>query len=92
MLHVVNYKCYQFRILRNLRIDIKDRLEEHSQSIVLDIHIVLKINKNQYLGALVAVVLSIHYINGTWFLVSPWPLFLIEVENFILSGFAGKWL
>ena len=25
--------CYQFRILRNLRIDIKDRLEEYSQSI-----------------------------------------------------------
>ena len=31
------HRCYQFRILRNLRIDIKDRLEEYSQSIVLDI-------------------------------------------------------
>ena len=31
--------CYQFRILRNLRIDIKDRLEEHSQSIEIDIHV-----------------------------------------------------
>ena len=30
--------CYQFRILRNLRIDIKDRLEEYSQSIEIDIH------------------------------------------------------
>ena len=30
--------CYQFRILHNLRIDIKDRLEEHSQSIEIDIH------------------------------------------------------
>ena len=27
--------CYQFRILRNLRIDIKERLEEYSQSIEL---------------------------------------------------------
>ena len=27
--------CYQFRILCNLRIDIKDRLEEYSQSIEL---------------------------------------------------------
>ena len=32
------YKCYQFRVPRNLRIDIKDRLEEHSQSIEIDIH------------------------------------------------------
>ena len=32
------YKCYQFRVLRNLRIDIKDRLEEYSQSIEIDIH------------------------------------------------------
>ena len=32
-------KCYQFRILRNLRIDIKDRLEEYSQSIEIDIHV-----------------------------------------------------
>ena len=31
--------CYQFRILRNLRIDIKDRLEEYSQSIEIDIHV-----------------------------------------------------
>ena len=30
--------CYQFRILRNLRIDNKDRLEEYSQSIEIDIH------------------------------------------------------
>ena len=37
------YTCYQFRILRNLRVDIIDRLEEHSQSIVIDIHVVLKI-------------------------------------------------
>ena len=35
-LHV--HLCYQFRILRNLRIDIKDRLEEYSQSIEIDIH------------------------------------------------------
>ena len=34
----VGHTCYQFRILRNLRIDIKDRLEEHSQSIEIDIH------------------------------------------------------
>ena len=27
--------CYQFRVPRNLRIDIKDRLEEYSQSIEL---------------------------------------------------------
>ena len=27
------YTCYQFRVPRNLRIDIKDRLEEYSQSI-----------------------------------------------------------
>ena len=33
-----NNVCYQFRILRNLRIDIKDRLEEYSQSIEIDIH------------------------------------------------------
>ena len=33
------YTCYQFRILRNLRIDIKDRLEEYSQSIEIDIHV-----------------------------------------------------
>ena len=31
-------KCYQFRVPRNLRIDIKDRLEEYSQSIEIDIH------------------------------------------------------
>ena len=30
--------CYQFRVPRNLRIDIKDRLEEYSQSIEIDIH------------------------------------------------------
>ena len=29
--------CYQFRILRNLRMDIKDRLEEYSQSVEIDI-------------------------------------------------------
>ena len=34
----ITYKCYQFRTLRNLRIDIKDRSEEHSQSIEIDIH------------------------------------------------------
>ena len=34
----LTYVCYQFRILRNLRIDIKDRLEEYSQSIEIDIH------------------------------------------------------
>ena len=33
------YLCYQFCILRNLRIDIKDRLEEYSQSIEIDIHV-----------------------------------------------------
>ena len=38
------YLCYQFHILRNLRIDIKDILEEYSQSIVLDIHVELKVN------------------------------------------------
>ena len=32
----INNVCYQFRILRNLRIDIKDRLEEYSQSIVIN--------------------------------------------------------
>ena len=32
------YVCYQFRVPRNLRIDIKDRLEEYSQSIEIDIH------------------------------------------------------
>ena len=26
--------CYQFRILRNLRIDIKDRLEKYSQHVL----------------------------------------------------------
>ena len=36
-LHFRN-KCYQFRVPRNLRIDIKDRLEEYSQSIEIDIH------------------------------------------------------
>ena len=33
----VEYICYQFRVPRNLRIDIKDRLEEYSQSIEIDI-------------------------------------------------------
>ena len=32
------HACYQFRVPRNLRIDIKDRLEEYSQSIEIDIH------------------------------------------------------
>ena len=40
--HTLTYLCYQFRSLRNLRIDIKDRVEEYSQSLVLDIHVVLK--------------------------------------------------
>ena len=35
----MDHVCYQFRILRNLRIDIKDRLEEYSQSIEIDIHV-----------------------------------------------------
>ena len=30
------HTCYQFRVPRNLRIDIKDRLEEYSQSIELN--------------------------------------------------------
>ena len=39
--HKIIYNtCYQFRILRNLRIDIKDRLEEYSQSIEIDILII----------------------------------------------------
>ena len=56
-LHVHTHKCYQFRVPRNLRIDIKDRLEEYSQSIPQ-----LK-RGQQTLGALVAVVRSFHYIN-----------------------------
>ena len=43
----VRYACYQFRILRNLRIDIKDRLEEYSQSIEIDIHDCTQSQKNQ---------------------------------------------
>ena len=39
------YLCYQFRILRNLRIDIKDRLEEYSQSIEIDIHVCTRSQK-----------------------------------------------
>ena len=35
---LVSNICYQFRVPRNLRIDIKDRLEEYSQSIKIDIH------------------------------------------------------
>ena len=41
------YICYQFRILRNLRIDIKDRLEEYSQSIEIDIHDCTQSQKSQ---------------------------------------------
>ena len=36
-IQVTGHVCYQFRILRNLGIDIKDRLEEYSQSIELNI-------------------------------------------------------
>ena len=47
------YVCYQFRVPRNLRIDIKDRLEEHSQSIEIDIHVstrkcIVCVEINQY--------------------------------------------
>ena len=38
LLSIKMYLCYQFRVPRNLRIDIKDRLEEYSQSIEIDIH------------------------------------------------------
>ena len=39
--------CYQFRVPRNLRIDIKDRLEEYSQSIEIDIHDCTQTQKSQ---------------------------------------------
>ena len=41
------YVCYQFRVPRNLRIDIKDRLEEYSQSIEIDIHDCTQSQKSQ---------------------------------------------
>ena len=50
MLHAVKNKahvCYQFRVPRNLRIDIKDRLEEYSQSIEIDIHDCTQTQKSQ---------------------------------------------
>ena len=40
-------RCYQFRVPRNLRIDIKDRLEEYSQSIEIDIHDCTQTQKSQ---------------------------------------------
>ena len=39
--------CYQFCVPRNLRIDIKDRLEEYSQSIEIDIHDCTRNQKSQ---------------------------------------------
>ena len=42
-----NNQCYQFRVSRNLRIDIKDRLEEYSQSIEIDIHDCTRSQKSQ---------------------------------------------
>ena len=39
------HTCYQFRVPRNLRIDIKDRLEEYSQSIEIDILLTSKYNQ-----------------------------------------------
>ena len=39
--------CYQFCVPRNLRIDIKDRLEEYSQSIEIDIHDYTQTQKSQ---------------------------------------------
>ena len=64
--------CYQFRILRNLRIDIKDRLEDYNlrrltsstrSSSTSSFRSTLSDLKRgqQYLGALVAVVRSIRY-------------------------------
>ena len=44
--------CYQFGILRNLRIDIKDRLEEYSQSIGIDIHVNTRSQNNGRSGYL----------------------------------------
>ena len=43
----IMYRCYQFRVPRNLRIDIKDRLEEYSQSIEIDIHDCTQTQKSQ---------------------------------------------
>ena len=59
---ILDNLCYQFRVPRNLRIDIKDRLEEYSQSIPQ-----LK-RGQQTLGALVAVVRPFRYIYG-WLLI-----------------------
>ena len=64
--------CYQFRTLRNLRIDIKDRLEDYNlrrltsstrSSSTSSFRSTLSDLKRgqQYLGALVAVVRSIRY-------------------------------
>ena len=44
---VLEHICYQFRVPRNLRIDIKDRLEEYSQSIEIDIHDCTQTQKSQ---------------------------------------------
>ena len=57
--------CYQFRTLRNLRIDIKDRLEEYPRSsLISSFRSTLSNLKRgqQTIGALVAVVRSNRYI------------------------------
>ena len=59
IINVTSFVSHVIRVPRNLRIDIKDRLEEYSQSIPQ-----LK-RGQQSLGALVAVVRLFRYINVT---------------------------
>ena len=46
-MYVTSFVSHVIRVPRNLRIDIKDRLEEYSQSIEIDIHDCTQTQKSQ---------------------------------------------
>ena len=79
------YICYQFRVPRNLRIDIKDRLEEYSQSIEIDIHDCTQTQKSQLPPLLAFWLRSLHSRQSRLFSFAHWSCFQLIFANINIS-------